>query len=178
MTKGETVCAIAPEYADFKYIKLNKQTLSDDFIGGTPMKTYMANPDKIERKWYVVDAEGCTLGRLASEVAKVLRGKNKPEYTPHIDTGDYVIVVNAEKVKVTGKKLQQKIYYNHSDYVGVMRETTLAEMMAKKPEKVIELAVKGMLPKGPMGRSMIKKLHVYAGPEHANQAQKPEVLTF
>ena len=142
------------------------------------MKTYMANPDKIERKWYVVDAEGCTLGRLASEVAKVLRGKNKPEYTPHIDTGDYVIVVNAAKVKVTGKKLQQKIYYNHSDYVGGMRATTLAEMMAKKPEKVIELAVKGMLPKGPMGRDMIKKLHVYAGPEHANQAQKPEVLTF
>ena len=142
------------------------------------MKTYMANPDKIERKWYVVDAEGATLGRLASEIAKVLRGKNKPEYTPHIYTGDYVIVVNAEKVKVTGKKLQQKIYYNHSDYVGGMRETTLAELLAKKPEKVIELAVKGMLPKGPMGRDMIKKLHVYAGPEHANQAQKPEVLTF
>lgn len=142
------------------------------------MKTYMANPDKIERKWYVVDAEGATLGRLASEIAKVLRGKNKPEYTPHIDTGDYVIVVNAEKVKVTGKKLQQKIYYNHSDYVGGMRETTLAGLLAKKPEKVIELAVKGMLPKGPMGRDMIKKLHVYAGPEHANQAQKPEVLTF
>ena len=142
------------------------------------MKTYMASPDKIERKWYVVDAEGATLGRLASEIAKVLRGKNKPEYTPHIDTGDYVIVVNAEKVKVTGKKLQQKIYYNHSDYVGGMKETTLAELLAKKPEKVIELAVKGMLPKGPMGRDMIKKLHVYAGPEHANQAQKPEVLTF
>ena len=142
------------------------------------MKTYMANPDKIERKWYVVDAEGATLGRLASEIAKVLRGKNKPEYTPHIDTGDYVIVVNAEKVKVTGKKLQQKIYYNHSDYVGGMKETTLAELLAKKPEKVIELAVKGMLPKGPMGRDMIKKHHVYAGPEHANQAQKPEVLTF
>ncbi len=142
------------------------------------MKTYMANPDKIERKWYVVDAEGATLGRLASEIVKVLRGKNKPEYTPHIDTGDYVIVVNAEKVKVTGKKLQQKIYYNHSDYVGGMKETTLAELLAKKPEKVIELAVKGMLPKGPMGRDMIKKLHVYAGPEHANQAQKPEVLTF
>ena len=142
------------------------------------MKTYMANPDKIERKWYVVDAEGATLGRLASEIAKVLRGKNKPEYTPHIDTGDYVIVVNAEKVKVTGKKLQQKVYYNHSDYAGGMRETTLAELLAKKPEKVIELAVKGMLPKGPMGRDMIKKLHVYAGAEHANQAQKPEVLTF
>ena len=142
------------------------------------MKTYMANPDKIERKWYVVEPAGATLGRLASEIAKVLRGKNKPEYTPHIDTGDYVIVVNAEKVKVTGKKLQQKIYYNHSDYVGGMKETTLAELLAKKPEKVIELAVKGMLPKGPMGRDMIKKLHVYAGPEHANQAQKPEVLTF
>ena len=142
------------------------------------MNTFMANPDKIERKWYVVDAEGCTLGRLSSEIAKVLRGKNKPEYTPHVDTGDYVIVVNADKVKVTGKKLQQKIYYNHSDYVGGMRETTLAEMLAKKPEKVVELAVKGMLPKGPLGRAMIKKLHVYAGAEHNNQAQKPEVLTF
>ena len=126
----------------------------------------------------MVDAEGQTLGRMASEIAKVLRGKNKPEYTPHVDTGDYVVVVNAEKVKVSGKKLQQKIYYNHSDYVGGMKETTLAEMMAKKPEKVIELAVKGMLPKGPMGRDMIKKLHVYAGPEHKQQAQKPEVLTF
>ena len=142
------------------------------------MKTFMASPATIDRKWYVVDAEGMTLGRLASEVAKVLRGKNKAIFTPHIDTGDYVIVVNAEKVKVTGKKLQQKVYYNHSDYVGGMRETTLAELLAKKPEKVIELAVKGMLPKGPMGRDMIKKLHVYAGPEHANQAQKPEVLTF
>ena len=142
------------------------------------MKTYMANPDKIERKWYVVDAEGQTLGRLAAEVAKVLRGKNKPEFTPHIDTGDNVIVINAEKIKVTGKKMDQKIYYNHSDYVGGMKETTLREMMAKKPEQVIELAVKGMLPKGPLGRTMIKKLHVYAGAEHAHQAQKPEVLTF
>ena len=142
------------------------------------MNTFMANPDKIERKWYVVDASEYTLGRLASEVAKVLRGKNKPEFTPHVDTGDYVIVVNADKVKVTGKKLQQKIYYNHSDYVGGMRETTLKEMMAKKPEKVVELAVKGMLPKGPLGRQMIKKLHVYAGAEHGHEAQKPEVLTF
>ncbi|WP_270196863.1 50S ribosomal protein L13 [Faecalimonas umbilicata] len=142
------------------------------------MKTYMANPNKIERKWYVVDATDKTLGRLTSEIAKVLRGKNKPVYTPHIDTGDYVIVVNAEKIAVTGKKLDQKIYYNHSDYVGGMKETTLREMMDKKPEKVIELAVKGMLPKGPLGRSMIKKLHVYAGPEHDHQAQKPEVLTF
>ena len=136
------------------------------------MKTYMANPDKIERKWYVVDAEGQTLGRLAAEVAKVLRGKNKPEFTPHIDTGDNVIVINAEKIKVTGKKLDQKVYYHHSDYVGGMKETTLREMMAKKPEQVIELAVKGMLPKGPLGRTMIKKLHVYAGAEHAHQAQK------
>ena len=142
------------------------------------MKTYMANPDKIERKWYVVDAEGQTLGRLCAEVAKVLRGKNKPQFTPHIDTGDYVIVVNAAKVKVTGKKLDQKIYYRHSDYVGGMKEATLREMMAKKPEAVIEHAVKGMLPKGPMGRSMYRKLHVYAGPEHEQQAQKPEVLTF
>ncbi len=142
------------------------------------MKTYMANPDKIERKWYVVDAEGQTLGRLAAEVAKVLRGKNKPEFTPHIDTGDNVIVINAEKIKVTGKNLDQKVYYHHSDYVGGMKETTLREMMAKKPEQVIELAVKGMLPKGPLGRTMIKKLHVYAGAEHAHQAQKPEVLTF
>ena len=142
------------------------------------MQTYMANPDKIERKWYVVDATDMTLGRLASEIAKVLRGKNKPVFTPHIDTGDYVIVTNAEKIKVTGKKMNQKIYYHHSDYVGGMKEATLAEMLAKKPEKVIELAVKGMLPQGPLGRSMIKKLFVYAGPEHKHAAQKPEVLTF
>ena len=140
------------------------------------MQTYMANPDKIERKWYVVDAEGCTLGRLASGVASVLRGKNKPQFTPHVDTGDYVIIVNADKVKVTGKKMDQKIYYSHSDYVGGMKEATLREKMAKKPEDVITLAVKGMLPKGPLGRAMIKKLHVYAGPEHNHAAQKPEVL--
>lgn len=142
------------------------------------MNSFMANPDKIERKWYVVDAEGCTLGRLTSEIAKVLRGKNKPVYTPHIDTGDYVIVINAAKVKVTGKKLDQKVYYSHSEYVGGMKETTLKEMMAKKPEKVVELAVKGMLPKGPLGREMYTKLFVYAGPEHKHAAQKPEVLTF
>ena len=142
------------------------------------MKTFMASPATIERKWYVVDAEGKTLGRLASEVAKVLRGKNKAIFTPHIDTGDYVIVVNAEKIKVTGKKMEQKIYYRHSDYVGGMKETTLKEMLAKKPEKVIELAVKGMLPKGPLGRQMFTKLHVYAGADHNQAAQKPEVLTF
>ena len=142
------------------------------------MKSYLASPSTIERKWYVVDADGMTLGRLASETAKILRGKNKPTFTPHMDTGDYVIIVNAEKVKVTGKKLDQKIYYHHSEYVGGLKETTLREMMAKKPGKVVELAVKGMLPKGPLGRQMYKKLFVYVGPEHKHQAQKPEVLTF
>ena len=140
------------------------------------MNTFMASPATIERKWYVIDASGKTLGRLSSEVAKVLRGKNKPIFTPHIDTGDYVIIVNADKVKVTGKKLDQKKYYHHSDYVGGMKETSLKEMIAKKPEKVIELAVKGMLPKGPLGREMYKNLFVYAGAEHPHAAQKPEVL--
>ena len=142
------------------------------------MKTFMASPATIDRKWYVVDAEGQTLGRLASEVAKVLRGKNKPIFTPHIDCGDYVIIINADKVAVTGKKLDQKIYYHHSDYVGGMKETTLREKMNKKPEEVVELAIKGMLPKGPLGRQMYKKLFVYAGPEHKHATQKPEVLTF
>ena len=142
------------------------------------MKTFMASPSTIERKWYVVDASEYTLGRLASEVAKVLRGKNKPTYTPSMDTGDYVIVVNAEKVKVTGKKLDQKVYYRHSEYVGSLKETTLREMLNKHPERVIESAVKGMLPKGPLGREMYTKLHVYAGPDHKHEAQKPEVLTF
>ena len=142
------------------------------------MNTFMASPATIDRKWYVVDADGMTLGRLASEVAKVLRGKNKPIFTPHMDTGDYVIIVNAEKVKVTGKKLDQKVYYHHSGYVGGLKETTLKEKMAKKPEQVIELAVKGMLPKGPLGRQMYRKLFVYAGPEHKHAAQKPETLTF
>ena len=140
------------------------------------MKSFMASPATIERKWYVVDAEGKTLGRLCTAVAAVLRGKNKPTFTPHIDTGDYVIVVNASKVKVTGKKMEQKIYYNHSEYAGGMRETTLKELMAKKPEQVVTLAVKGMLPKGPLGAQMLTKLHVYAGPEHEQAAQKPEVL--
>ena len=142
------------------------------------MNTFMASPSIIERKWYVVDATGYTLGRLAANVAAVLRGKNKPTFTPSMDTGDYVIIVNADKVKVTGKKLDQKIYFNHSDYVGGMKETTLRELMAKKPERAVELAVKGMLPKGPLGRTMYTKLHVYAGPEHDHAAQKPETLTF
>lgn len=140
------------------------------------MKSYMASPSDVERKWYVVDAEGKTLGRLASEIANVLRGKNKPIYTPHIDTGDYVIVVNADKIVTTGKKDLQKIYYHHSEYVGGMKETTLKEMKEKKPEYVITHAVKGMLPKGPLGRQMLKKLFVYAGSDHKHAAQKPEVL--
>ena len=142
------------------------------------MKTFMASPATIDRKWYVVDAQGQTLGRLASEVAKVLRGKNKPIYTPHMDCGDYVVIINADKIVVTGKKLDQKIYYHHSGFVGGMKETTLREMLQKKPEQVVELVVKGMLPKGPLGRQMYTKLHVYAGAEHPHAAQKPEVLTF
>ena len=140
------------------------------------MKTFMASAQNVERAWYVVDAERKTLGRLASEVAKVLRGKNKPIFTPHVDCGDYVIVVNAAKVAVTGNKLDSKIYYNHSDYVGGMKSQTLRELLQKKPEKVVELAVKGMLPKGPLGNEMFTKLHVYAGPEHKHAAQKPRVL--
>ena len=142
------------------------------------MNTFMANAQNVERKWYVVDADGMVLGRLATQVANILRGKTKPIYTPHVDTGDYVIVVNAEKIHVTGKKLDQKIYYHHSDYVGGMKDATLREKLNKKPEQVIELAVKGMLPKGPLGRQMFTKLHVYAGPDHKHEAQKPEVLTF
>ena len=142
------------------------------------MDTYMASASSVQRKWYVVDAEGQTLGRLASQIAMVLRGKNKPTYTPFIDTGDYVIVINAEKIKVTGKKMDQKIYKSHSDYVGGLRQQTLKEMLAKKPEAVIEHAVKGMLPTGPLGRQMFTKLHVYAGAEHGHEAQKPEELKF
>ena len=144
----------------------------------TTTKSYMPSADTIERKWYVVDAEGQTLGRLAAEVASVLRGKNKPIFTPFLDTGDNVIVINAAKVKVTGKKLDQKLYISHSDYPGGVKETTLREMLAKKPEEVMTLAVKGMLPKAALGREMIKKLHVFAGPEHNMQAQKPEVLVI
>ena len=142
------------------------------------MKTYMPGAAGIERKWYVVDAEGKTLGRLATVVAATLRGKNKPTFTPFLDTGDYVIVVNADKIKVTGKKLDQKTYFSHSKYIGGVRETSLREMMEKKPERVVEHAVIGMLPKGPLGRAMAKKLFVYAGPEHKHQAQKPETMTI
>jgi large subunit ribosomal protein L13 len=140
------------------------------------MKSYIAKPAEVQRKWYVVDAEGKTLGRLASEIASILRGKNKPTFTPHVDCGDNVIVVNAEKVAVTGKKLKEKIYVTYSGFPGGKKEITLAEMLAKKPEEVVKHAVKGMLPKGKLGRQMFKKLHVYAGPEHKHEAQKPEAL--
>ena len=140
------------------------------------MNTFMANPAAVERKWYVVDAEGKTLGRLSSEIAKVLRGKNKPIFTPHEDTGDFVIVVNAEKIKVTGKKLDQKVYYSHSDYVGGIKAITLREQLKKHPDRVVRHAIKGMLPKGPLGNKMYSKLYVYVGPEHPHAAQKPEAL--
>ena len=142
------------------------------------MSTFMAKPEDVERKWYVIDATGLTLGRLASEAAKILRGKDKPIYTPYIDTGDYVIIVNADKVVVSGKKLDQKIYFRHSEYVGGAKYTPLREMLAKKPERVVEHAVRGMIPHGALGDKQYKKLHVYAGPEHEHAAQKPEVLTL
>ena len=140
--------------------------------------SYIAKPSEIERKWYILDAEGKTLGRLCTEAAMILRGKKKPIYTPYIDCGDYVIVINAEKVQVTGKKAEKKIYKHHSLFPGGLKETTFEEMLAKKPEEVIRHAVKGMMPKGPMGRQMYKKLKVYAGAEHNHQAQKPEVWNF
>ena len=142
------------------------------------MSTFMAKPAEVERKWYVVDADGVTLGRLAAEVASILKGKKKPIYTPHVDTGDYVIVVNADKVKVTGKKLDQKVYFSHSEYVGGVKEITLRDQLKKHPERVVEHAVKGMLPKGALGKQMYMKLRVYACPEHEHAAQKPEVLKF
>ncbi|ADU28446.1 50S ribosomal protein L13 [Evansella cellulosilytica] len=137
--------------------------------------TYMAKPSEVNRKWYVVDAEGQTLGRLASEVASILRGKHKPTFTPHIDTGDHVILINAEKIHLTGNKLADKKYYRHSQYPGSLKTTTAQEMLDKKPERVLELAIKGMLPKNSLGRKQGMKLHVYAGSEHPHQAQQPEV---
>ena len=142
------------------------------------MKSYMAKPNEIERKWYVIDAENKVLGRLASEIAKILSGKNKPIYTPHVDTGDFVIVINADKVKLTGKKLNQKHYRYHTGYPGGLRSIPYERLMEKNPERVIELAVKGMLPKNRLGRKMFKKLKVYRGPEHKHEAQKPEPYEF
>jgi len=140
------------------------------------VKTYSAKPNEIEREWYVVDATGKTLGRLASEIAKILRGKHKPIYTPHVDCGDFVIVVNADKIRVTGRKLDQKIYYRHSGYPGGLKSIPLRDQLARHPERVIQLAVRGMLPKNRLGRRMIKKLKVYASPEHPHQAQQPKPL--
>ena len=149
-------------------------------IAGNPgrfcMKSFIAKPEEVERKWYVVDAEGQTLGRLASKVAAILRGKNKPTFTPHVDCGDYVIVINAEKVKVTGKKMTDKVYVTVSGYPGGRKEVSLEKLQAKKPEEIIRHAVKGMIPDGKLGRQMFKKLKVYAGPEHNHEAQKPELL--
>ena len=176
-------CAIAPVFTPLSgMIKMDAQVSFPNTNAGLTeeliMKTFMPNEAAVERKWYVVDAAGYTLGRLASEVAKILRGKNKPIFTPHADTGDYVIVVNADKITVTGKKLDQKIYYRHSEYVGGMKEQTLREKLAKAPTEVVEKAVRGMLPKGPLGNKMYKKLFVYAGAEHPHAAQKPEEIKF
>lgn len=142
------------------------------------MKTYMAKPAEVERKWYVVDATEMVLGRLASQVAMVLRGKNKPTFTPNVDTGDYVIIINADKVRLTGKKLEKKYYRYHTGYIGGLKEVQYKKLMAEKPEFVVYKAVKGMLPKNAIGRTMIKKLHVYAGNEHNHQAQQPVELKF
>ena len=139
-------------------------------------KTYVTKPAEIERRWYVVDAEGRTLGRLASEIAKILRGKHKAIYSPSVDCGDYVIVINAEKIHVTGRRLDQKVYYHHSGYMGGLKEITLREQLKRYPNRVIESAVRGMLPKNTLGRMMRKKLKVYRGPEHPHEAQKPEIL--
>ncbi|WP_457572569.1 50S ribosomal protein L13 [Desulfovulcanus sp.] len=142
------------------------------------MKTYSPKPEEIQKNWYVVDAQGKTLGRMAAEIAKRLRGKHKPEFAPHIDVGDFIVVVNAKKVKVTGQKLEKKKYYRHTGYPGGLKETTLAKMMESKPEEVIRHAVRGMLPKNRLGRAMLKKLKVYAGPDHPHEAQQPQALEF
>lgn len=140
------------------------------------MKTFSAKPESVQRDWYVVDAEGKTLGRMATEIARRLKGKHKAEYTPHVDTGDYIIVINAEKVAVTGKKAEDKIYYSHTGYPGGIKEINFNDLQAKKPEMIIEKAVKGMLPRNPLGRAMFRKLKVYAGTEHGHQAQQPIAL--
>ena len=140
------------------------------------MKTFSAKPEEVKRDWYVVDAEGKTLGRLASEIARRLRGKHKPEFTPHVDTGDYIIVVNAEKIRVTGNKEKDKMYHGHTGYIGNVKSVSLGNLRRTFPDRIINTAVKGMLPKNPLGRAMFKKLKVYAGPEHNHQAQQPKVL--
>lgn len=147
-----------------------------DKLGKFLMKTFTAKPETVQRDWYIVDAEGKTLGRLATEIARRLRGKHKPEYTPHVDTGDYIVVINAEKVAVTGRKASDKMYYSHTGFPGGIKEINFEKLIARKPEKVIETAVKGMLPRGPLGRAMFRKLKVYAGTEHKHTAQQPQVL--
>lgn len=142
------------------------------------MKSYMANPSTVERKWYVIEATDIAMGRLASQVASILRGKNKPTFTPHVDTGDYVIVINSDKVKLTGKKLQQKMYRHHTGYIGNMKEENYQKLMSERSDFAIELAVKGMLPKTHLGREMLKRLKVYKGAEHNHEAQKPEILVL
>ena len=140
------------------------------------MKTYSARPQDIRRQWHLVDADGKTLGRLATEIARRLRGKHKPEYTPHMDTGDYIVVINAEKIRATGRKMSDKMYHHHTGYIGNLKSISLEKLLAKKPERVIQLAVKGMMPKGPLGREMLRKLKVYAGTEHPHAAQQPQAL--
>ncbi len=142
------------------------------------MKTYSAKPETVTRDWFVVDAEGKTLGRMATEIARRLRGKHKPEFTPHVDTGDYIVVINAEKVHVTGKKASDKIYYHHTGYIGGIKSISFEKLIEKAPERTIQNAVKGMLPRGPLGRAMFKKLKVYAGNEHPHTAQQPQELTI
>lgn len=142
------------------------------------MKTFTAKPETVKRDWYVVDAEGKTLGRFTTEIARRLRGKHKPEYTPHVDTGDYIIVINAKKITVTGKKRKDKIYHHHTGYIGGIKQATFQEMIASYPERIIEIAVKGMLPKGPLGRMIYRKMKVYAGSTHNNSAQQPQFLNI
>jgi large subunit ribosomal protein L13 len=166
----------APELGFF--YRLIKKIIVVIYTGGNKMKSFLAKPNEVQRAWYVIDAEGKTLGRLATEVAKILRGKNKAIYTPHVDTGDYVIIVNAEKVVLTGKKLDQKFYRHHSGFPGGLKETPYRDLFQAKPTAPVYLAVKGMLPKNSLGRNMLKKLKVYAGPEHDNQAQMPQVYKF
>ncbi len=140
------------------------------------MKTFSAKPENVRRDWYLVDADGKTLGRLASEIARRLRGKHKPEYTPHVDTGDYIVVVNADKIRVTGNKMKDKMYHHHTGYIGNLKSVPLEKLMAETPERALQYAVKGMLPRNPLGRKMLSKLRIYAGPEHEHQAQQPTPL--
>lgn len=164
----EGACRLATQVAHLSLGSASNQVLV--------MKTYTAKPETVKRDWYLVDADGKTLGRLASEIATRLRGKHKPVYTPHVDTGDYIIVINVEKLRVTGNKVLDKVYYTHTEYPGGLKETTFEKLQQKAPARVLEKAVKGMLPKGPLGREMFRKLKVYTGADHQHAAQQPQVL--